>query len=76
LLATSAAAAAHEPTIALLFALAFGFGVVAGMLSFGFILGWGRAKFLTSVKTQYIAGLSTAIISVLLGFYWAVAEWI
>ena len=76
LLAISAAAAAHEARASLLFAFAFGLGVVVGMLGFGFILGWSRARLLTSSRTQYYAGLATALISVGLGFYWAVGEWI
>jgi hypothetical protein len=76
LLAIPAAASTHSIAGSLTIAGAFGIGVVLGMCAFGLLWGWGKQTYFTSPRAQFAANLSTASLTMLLGLYWSVAEWI
>jgi nickel/cobalt transporter (NicO) family protein len=76
LLAVPATASAHEIWGALLVATSFGAGVTLGMCAFGFLWGWGKQSVLSSPRTHRWANAATAMLTIALGLYWSVAEWI
>ena len=76
ILAIPAAAAAHSWWAPVLFAGAFGLGIISAMVVYGLLLGWGKERFITGARAEFVTGVAVSAITMIVGFYWALAEWI
>jgi sulfite exporter TauE/SafE len=68
------AAATGNVVEASLLTVAFGLGVVAGMLGFGLMLGYGHQRLGASPRWRQSASLGSGILAVCVGLYWTFAQ--